>query len=444
MTDTTTTTGATTPAVGSPESPLAPARREAEDQQAIEEAKLKSAEARQKQLSALIPDLSKVTPGSLETKGETPLFGPSLAQRAAAAAAARAAKRVGETIGGALGSARVLVTSDADLATSDAVYVEVLSGLGGLIIAAEKLMADVEPATPAPAQETESFRAQFVGPALVPLVEALASALPGALSLLSAHRTLSTSPVTVDSFAAAAVVAGELSQKTPKPAIFHDDFRLLPEGGAVQDKVASLAEKRTELVGLKITLEDRKSTESARLGELKAEVKESEEKISEAKKADRDGLRPALDKLHGEVAECEVAVGECAVRVGLIDSTTDAIDKFTTSMQTTAAGATHSPLVAAILREQLHRDCGDAKKFTHVLLVKAEPGSAQQLVDDRPLMFKDKFTTIATATVSYMLIETTGGSVLRSGSIGGEAKVQGTVGKDISVVEAKAMAAPID
>jgi hypothetical protein len=425
------------------ESPLASAKREAEDQKAIDEAQLGSAESRQKQVSALIPDLSKVTPDKLEVKGETPLFGPSLAQRATTAAAARVALRVGETLGSGQGSARILVTSDAQLAASDAIYVEVLSGLDELITAAGKVIGEVEPpaveAAPPDSGHQDFFAAGVAGVA-VPVVKALAAALPGAISLLTAHHTLSTSPVTADSFAAAAVVAGELSQRTPKPAVFHDDFRLLPEGGAVLQKLSTLADERQKLTACKTPLEETKSTESARLGGLNAAVKGLEEKLHETKKSDREPVRSQLEGKHAEIEACEVAIGKCAVRLALIDSTAGAIDQFTTSLRTTAEGAAHSPLTAAILREQLHGDCRDEDKFTHVLLVKAESGSAQQLIDDRPLMFKDRFSTIATTSVTYMLIETEGSTILRSGSIGGEATIEGTVGKSISVVKARAMA----
>jgi hypothetical protein len=434
--------------VAESESPLAKAKQEAEDQKAIDEAHLQSAEAQQKQISALIPDLSKVTPAPLEVKGETPLFGASLAQRAANAAACRAAQQVREAIGTELPSARILVTSDPALATSDAIYVEVLDGLEGLNKAAEGLLDVVEPsvAQVAAAQPqgwlppgVQSF---LVAGAAIPIAKAVAAALPGALSLLTAHRTLSTSLVTVDSFAAAAAAAGELSWLSPKPDVFHDEFRLLPTEGTVKEKESELADKRQELVALKVTLEDTKLAGSARLTELNAEVKESEEKIKKAREAELDDLQTQLAAQRNAVAALELAIGKCALRIALIDSATSAIDQFTTSMRTTAAGATRSPLAAAILREQLHGDCGDAKQFTHVLLVKAEPGSAQQLIDDGPLMFKDKFTVIATSNVTYMLIETKGesGNVIRAGSIGGEATAHGTVGKDIEkAVEARAM-----
>ena len=48
---------------------------------------------------------------------------------------------------------------------------------------------------------------------------------------------------------------------------------------------------------------------------------------------------------------------------------------------------------------------------------------------------------IATSNVTYMLLKVEGGNVIRAASIGGEAKIHGTVGQEIqpSMVEAQAM-----
>ncbi len=48
-------------------------------------------------------------------------------------------------------------------------------------------------------------------------------------------------------------------------------------------------------------------------------------------------------------------------------------------------------------------------------------------------MFKDRFSTIATSSVTYILIETSESTVLKAGSIGGEAKISGSIGKDFSI-----------
>lgn len=415
------------------DSPLAKATKEAEARKAIAEADQQATAAQQKQLSALLPDLSKVTAGSLEPKGDQPLFGAALAQRATAAAAATIADLAGDAIAEP-GSARVLVTSDVELATSDAIYVEVIAGLKQLDAAAEKLLEKVEPPTP---KTSFAAAAALAAPAVI---GAVAAALPGALSLVSAHRSLSTSAVTVDSLSAAAVVSGMMSQREPSlGAVFHDDFRILPDGGIVQTKLADIAQQRQALVGRKIALEDEKARENAELTELKAKVKDASEKLDAAVEAEKEALKSALEIQRKAVGDCERKLGECLTRIGLIDSTTAAMDKFTASLQTTAEGAKRSPLAAAILREQLHSPAGDGARITHVLLIKAEPGSAQQLLDDRPLAFKDKFSTIATSSVTYILIETTQGKVIKAGSMGGEAKASGSIGSEFTI-ESSALA----
>jgi hypothetical protein len=294
--------------------------------------------------------------------------------------------------------------------------------------------------TAQPAQAPRSILP--IGSAL-PALQAVASAVPAALSLLTAHRTLSTSADTVDSFAAAAAAAGELIYGRVDYEVFHDDFRLLSTAGAVQDKVSSLADKRQELVALKITLEQAKSTDTAQLGALKSAVNTSEEAFAKAKgEQKREALRSAMTADFAKIAESETAVGKSAARLAPIESALSAIDAFTTSMRMTVAGATRSPLTTAILREKLHGGGSQsATLFTHVLLVKAEPGSVQQLVEDRPLWLKDTFTVIATSNVTYMLVKVEAGNVIRAGSIGGEAKIHGTIGQEFepSMVEAKAM-----
>jgi hypothetical protein len=367
------------------------AKAEAETQKAIAEAQLQTAEAQQKQFSALLPDLSKVTAGSIETE-EGAAFGTSLAQRAVAAAAGAVAKRVLDKIPA---GSQILITGDVELASTDAIYVEVVNGLDQLVEASEGLLKQISPGKHVTHLHPGSWG--IVGPfsaAFGPVsaaIGAVAAFLPGALSLLSAHRSLATSAVSVDSLAAAASVAEHLLKGKTPPTVFHDDFRLLPEGGVVRKKLTELGEKRQELIDRRAGLEGEKAA---------------------------DGASKEL-------------VAECAAHVAAIDTMVTAIDKFTTSLQSTAEGAKHSPLAAAILREQLHAT--DSSRFGHVLFVKAEAGSAQQLVNDLPLLFKDRFTTIATAGVTFMLLETGKGKLVDSGSVGGEAKISGKVGSDFSI-----------
>jgi hypothetical protein len=357
------------------DSDLAKAQREAEAQKVTAEANKSVAEARQGQIASLLPDLSKVDRGSLEVKGEQTLFGSELAQRALLAATNSVAKKVGQALGEDQ-SPRILVTGDAALATSDAVYQDVITGLEQLSSAAAKVIEETEPAH---GDQPPRFAAALFAPAAV--IGGLSAALPGALSLLSAHRTISGAAATVEGIAATAAAAGSLKALT-KATVLHDDIRLLPNG-VVRARLSHLDEQRQTLLERKIQLADKK------------------------------------------------------VEAGLIDTILAAIESFTVSLRATAAGATRSPLATAALREQLHAETADgakdAGKFSHALFVQAAPGSAQQVVSDRPLWFKDKFFAIGLISVAYILIEVGGSEVLAAGSASGKATVGGKIGSEIEV-----------
>jgi class 3 adenylate cyclase len=60
-----------------------------------------------------------------------------------------------------------------------------------------------------------------------------------------------------------------------------------------------------------------------------------------------------------------------------------------------------------VLHQSLHDEAA-AERFTHVLLVNSEPGSASQVVDDQPLWWKDRFAVVAAVSLTYMLTPHTG------------------------------------
>jgi hypothetical protein len=371
-------------------SPAAEAQREAESQKATAEAQQGTAAAKQGELTAMLPDLSKVDRGSLELKGDQPLFSSELSQRALAAATSSIAQRVGEALKDGV-APRILVTSDAELATSDAVYQDVMTGLEELTAAAAKIVEQTD-STP------EEMASSFALPAAA--VAGLASALPGALSLLSAHRTLTTAAATVESIAATAATAGSLKALKPAPFVAHDDIRLLPDG-VVRAKLASLDQQRRLLLGRKMDLVEEKAGIGATDPGAEAKIK-------------------AL-----------------TARLGLIETILTAIETFTVSLRTTAEGATRSPLATAALREQLHSASADKAvekgKFTHVLFVQAAPGSTQQVISDRPLWWNDKYSAVGVISVAYILIEVGHSEVVAAGSASGKATVKGSIGKSLEV-----------
>jgi hypothetical protein len=338
--------------------------------------------AERERLTALVPDLSKVKDSTLDVKDATPMW---------STLTFAALKKVGQAVADDVLAQqhdaklwRVLVTDEAELATSDAVHQEVTTGLEQLVAAADKLLEDVREL-------------------VATTIAALAAALPGVLSLLSSRRTVSTAATAAGDLAAAAAVAGALRERSPDVAVVHDDFRLIAAGG-VYAKLADVSDRRQKLVAKKLDISAAKS--------------EAEVGLSEAKAAEpRD---------EAAVAMWTKKVQDAAARLGLIDSVITAIDTFVSAIRAVPKDATRSLLTTAALRDALHEGM---PFFTHVLLVKGQPGQAQQQLDNRPLWFKDRFSTVADTSITYALIETGESKILTSGTVSGMASARGEIGE---------------
>ncbi|MBA3422896.1 MAG: hypothetical protein H0U12_13585 [Thermoleophilaceae bacterium] len=404
--------------------PLALQQREAEARKAAAEANKAAAVAQRDQLGAFIPDFSKVQRGELELKGDQTLDASALAQRAVAEAADTLAKRVEEKLPDD-GRWRLLITSDSDLATSDGAYLDVVTGLDQLSAAADKLLEIAQPA------KTK----EFLGPA----IGALVSAVPGLLSLFSAHRTVMTAPVTISDLTAAAATVGALRRLTDSGVLIHDDLRLLPKG-AVHGKAEALGAKQQELVGHKIALEADKARSTAELAEARAKVSELTAALA-ANPDNANELRPQVAEELKQLESLEQKVDAAAIKVGLIESVLSAIDHFITSLTAVPEGGKRSPLALAAMREQLHEATAGDHPFTHVLLVKGNAGSAQQSVDDRPLWFDDKYSAVATASITYMLLETETSQLVTADNVTGSAAAYGKIRDEFEV---KVEARPLD
>jgi hypothetical protein len=202
------------------------------------------------------------------------------------------------------------------------------------------------------------------------------------LSLLAAHRTVTTVATTPSDLAAAAASAGALKRANSQGVVFHDDFRLTPQG-AVYTKLEALNDRRRLLAARKTVLE-------------------------------AAGAHPDHD-----------SPGDSSTGAALVDNLLAAVDAFMGSLRAVPQGSNRSPLTIAALRDQLH----DASGFTHVLLVKAEGASTQQVVDDR-LFRDDRFSVVAFAPITYMLVATATSEILAAGTASGEAKGRGKIGGD--------------
>lgn len=399
-------------------------KQEAEADKAIAEARKAVADADRARLTALIPDLTEVPRGETTVTTEQPLFNAVLAHRALGDAAGVVKEKVKDLLGT---DGIVLLTSDADLATSDSAHMEVKTGLDQLIAAADKLLSvpkaeGIEPVgVEVPGVETAGVEAG---------VGAIAAAIPSVLSLLSAHRSISTYTASIDDTAALAAVAGTLSDTK----VQLDDFRLVPHGKTTE-RTRTLQERRSQLLQLKLTLEQTKAENGTRRAAAEERIRDLNTRLDKTPKGQSverivEGLKDAK-KERDTASRTEK---QAAVHVGIVESTLTTIDAFVTRLTTIPSGAKRSPLAAAALREQLHAE--KDPKFSQVLLIKAAAGSVAQLLNDRPLWFEDKFSMIGSVSLSYVLIDASTSLVKAAGQASGSASISGSIGKDFSVTSA--------
>ncbi|MBA3735288.1 MAG: hypothetical protein H0W90_08830 [Actinobacteria bacterium] len=387
--------------------PVAVRAREADARKKTAESDKDAAAARRARYSALIPDLGAVKDSTLDVKEGPPLWSTFLTRRALGAAGTAVAAKI-EPPDGA--SWRVMVTSDAELATTDAIYADVKEGLDELVKAADKVLEETKEETVKTAGFTPLDTA-------IDAAGAVASAVPAVLSLLSAKRTVSTAEATVADLAAAAAVAGALAGRAANLVVAHDDFRLL-RGDGIYTVAGTVSGKRQELAARQLALGDIKSDIEGDLATAKA-----------ARDALKKAQPPPSDKDHEhaerEVVGLEERLKKVELRLGLIESLLTACDAFTASIRAVPEGGRRSLLASAALHEQLH---GNGPSYTHVLLVKAQSGLAQQMINNLPLWWKDKFSTAVDASVTYFLIATADSTIVGAGTETAVATAHGKIG----------------
>jgi len=305
-------------------------KAEAQAREAAAKAEQAETDAATSRYSALVPDLSKVNAGTLDLKGTDATMASALAFAAVTDAATLIAKKIGKRAGAAVKSMRVMVTSDADFVEGSATYLNLKLELEQLADQAKALLEKIKPPS-----------AEELIPAGLAVGSALASAVPGILSLFARHETLTRAAVKADDVAAAGAVAGALLEHAQVNAVMHDTFRIA-QPGVIDDLAKQLAAKL-----------------------------------------------PALQQVTDPDAKKEAAA--------LIKSITAALGQLTAVPK----GGTRSPLAIASVSELL---VGANPKISHVLLVKGQPGSASELVDRR-FIVKDKVFISASMNITYMLID---------------------------------------
>lgn len=239
----------------------------------------------------------------------------------------------------------------------------------------ERLTRLVQIFSAAEPRSSEAAGRRPIGP--VESAAALAAkVLPGLLGMLSSKRTITVSSGTVDDEAALVAVAGALAEADPG-ALVVVERASLPAG-------ESLARQHW--------------------GALDA----ASRSLSE--------LLEAKGQQHGDawVKEGRSLLKTC--------------ESALTAM-VASDGVAPSPLAKASLHEALQSDA-----FMAVLIVKGGGSSTSQLINDRPLMFNDKVSIVASATISYLLIDHhQQGKVIRGGLAHGVAQVHGSIGNELPI-----------
>lgn len=397
-------------------SPLARQQREAQARQAVAQADQATASAQQAQISALIPDFSKVTPGTTTIQGQQPLFGSALARRALEKAMETVADKINRLVNDQKPS--LLLTASADFATSDAAYGEVVGGLEELTAAAETML---KAAAPEPRPPGSKFLP-------VAVAGAVASAVPPLLSLLAPQRTLSSFAISPDTTAAMSLLADHLTRAGL--AVRIDDFRPVPQG-RVHDLEVALRQKRAELVQKKLGRDGERIQADNERASQQAEVDNLTKTL--------DGLTPSDPKYNDLQTKLQTAraardasadaTAEAADDVGVMTDLQTSIDTFLTAIHTVPSNGTRSAYTLASLRQDLHID----DPATRVVYISASGGSSDQLLEHRSFLFKDKFESIASVSVSYWVLEPENGTIIAAGNAGGTSRLKGSIGGTITV-----------
>jgi hypothetical protein len=329
----------------------------------------------------LIPDLTKVQAGSLTAGTTAPLFADATAYAALHAVTSTIVTEVMAELKGT-DPVRLLITGDLQLATSESLARQVRFQLDQVMDSVNALVAKLDeanPAPPAPAPDAEESvrRARML--AAVPVATAIATAIPGILSLFTAQRTVSSAAVTTDDVAVAASLVERftLDRDADTWTLAYDSVRLLPLApkSPLQNTIEQLGAQRAKLV------------------------------------------------VHSQTPNLDKATAD-AISVAITG-----IDAFQTAVSTIPSGVTSSALMTAYLREQLDPKTPEA--FTHVLVASTRSGAANGSMDHH-LLGTDRFSTVGSMTVSYFLLEVEGRNLLKADTVTRTMSGSGKIGEHLT------------
>ena len=371
-------------------------QKEAEAKKAVAEANKSAFDARQAQIASLIPDLGKVQVPETKVSGDQALRSNDLTRHALRAAAKLLVKRLEEKIPkqNSTGQrALVLITSDADLASTDGAYVEVKTGLDRLSASADALL----PKSAA---------------GLLPVVAAAATAIPGLISALAPRRSVASYAIADDDTAAIAEVAGALAIDRD---VHIDNFRLVPERSIVRLE-RDLRDKRDRVARHKLDQEQAKAQQetlrSNAQERLTALLKQKDQPPTTGNPEDLDAT---ITQVRAERDQAAAATAQATVTADLAEELLKAIDAFVIAIHTIPQGGARSPFVSAALHEEIREATSDGgHRYDAVLYIKGSGGSVDQFLE-KMFIAKDRVEIIASVSVSYWAMDPQTSNIIAAG-----------------------------
>jgi hypothetical protein len=348
----------------------------------------------------------------------------------------------------------ILVTSQTDLLTSDLLSTTIVACLRQLVELAGQVLAladQVELQQPAPSDEQPAglarsriadlpvqwwtrqsghYAADLAAPTAgtaagvlaaaglgpVGLAAAAAAAVPSIISLFSPATTVKDHPEDTTDLATTTSVLAAVTDKLGGYTLVHEDFRLAPAKSQIRETYRQLADSRARLIFRQLQMQAIKNEDDLWLAGAQAE----QDAARQARPA-----QPGNASLAGQIAAAQFGSANAAAVLSVISSAITSIDAFTTAANATAAGA-RSPLAIASLNELLHD--GGADGISYVLSVKGLGGQSQEYAKDRRVGL-GTYTTLAGASVSFMLYDVAAQKIIKSGIADGVSSAHGRLGE---------------
>lgn len=426
---------------------------EANARKAAADAEMSSLALAQTKYKSLVPDLTGVAMSTADDKSTGVAFSGLVTYSALNHAAEIVASQISAALSNPARQATMLVTSQSDLLTNDLLSRTVTNSLKQLNEFADAVLAEPEPpdipdidiavpwraassplkvlTTVAPfalvgglgtaASAAGAFAASAgLGP--FGLGAAAAAAIPSIISLFSSITTVKGHAENMTDLATTTSVMAALSGRLDNVTVVHEDFRLAPETSPVREDYQHLMEKRASLIFRQEEVQSAKNAADLELA--RAQQKQDAAQKAQPPSPDSAGLAE-------QVAEAEKASADASAALSVISGAIASIDAFTAAVNATAAG-TRSPLAIASLNELLHQGGGDHSavdgSIGYVLAVKGLGGQSEEYTKNRHVGF-DSYTTLADASVAFMLYDVAARKIISSGIANGVSSVHGHLGQ---------------